>query len=456
MGAMEKIIFGAITLAIAFGFQAYRDMSKSMEKPDLDVNEYWGPGDVKGYKEDKTIRAFKVDYTDEVISRLKSKLNDVEPFTKPLEGTAFEYGFNTKKASEIIDYWKGSYLTKWSERQNYLNKLPQFTTQIQGLKIHYIHVKPNVAADVKVYPLLLLHGWPGTVREFYDIIPLLTKPSNDKIAFEVIAPSLPGYGWSQGASKEGLGCARIAVIMNNLMKRLGIEKFYIQGGDWGSLIGSDIASLFPENVMGYHSNMCAVQSPLAMGKGFVASFYPKFFMDAEFVEWSYPFMPKFFELVQESGYMHIQSTKPDTIGTALHDNPVGLAVYIMEKFSTWTNPDYRKLKDGGLEKYFTMDALLDNVMIYYLTNSITTSVRIYKESFSSREMSYQMDRVPVTVPSGCAHFRYELVHQAEFILKERFVNMVHSSRHADGGHFASMQLPKVMYKDILEFVRKTL
>lgn len=240
------------------------------------------------------------------------------------------------------------------------------------------------------------------------------------------------------------------------MKRVGIEKFYIQGGDWGSMIGSDIASLFPENVMGYHSNMCAVQSPLAMAKGFVASFYPTLFMDAEFVEWMYPFIPRFFGLVQESGYMHIQATKPDTIGAALHDNPVGLAVYIMEKFSTWTNPDYRKLKDGGLEKYFTMDSLLDNVMIYYLTNSITTSVRIYKESFSSREMSYQMDRVPVTVPSGCAQFRYELLNQAEFILKERFVNMVHNSRHNDGGHFASMQLPKIMYQDILEFVRKTI
>ncbi|KAL7031274.1 hypothetical protein ACKWTF_006950 [Chironomus riparius] len=240
------------------------------------------------------------------------------------------------------------------------------------------------------------------------------------------------------------------------MKRIGFKKYYVQGGDWGSLIGTDMAAFFPENVLGFHTNMCMVDSPIANIKTFIASFYPSLFMDAKYVDWVYPFFPKFLTLLQESGYMHIQSTKPDTIGVALTGNPVGLVAYILEKFSTWTNPAYRNLADGGLEKYFTMDALLDNVMIYYLTNSITTSQRIYKEVFSSEFADSSINRVPVIVPSACAHFKYELMHQIEWALPEKFVNLLQSNYFEDGGHFAAMQLPKIMYNDFIDFVRKSL
>lgn len=202
--------------------------------------------------------------------------------------------------------------------------------------------------------------------------------------------------------------------------------------------------------------MCSAIAPMATIKMAVASFYPSWFIEEEkLIKWIYPFSGKFMDLLQESGYMHIQATKPDTIGTALLNNPVGLATYIIEKFSTWTNSDYRKLADGGLEKYFTLDALLDNIMIYYLTDSITTSVRIYKENFYE-DATYNLPRVPVTQPTGCVHFRYELLHIPPFALKEKYPNLIHTALYDDGGHFAAMQLPKVLYEDFLEFFRKTL
>lgn len=202
--------------------------------------------------------------------------------------------------------------------------------------------------------------------------------------------------------------------------------------------------------------MCSVMSPMASIKSFVASFYPSLFIEEkEFISWFYPFAPKFMFMLQESGYMHIQATKPDTIGIALQNNPVGLAAYIIEKFSTWTNPSYRNLKDGGLEKYFTLDALLDNIMIYHLTNSITTSCRIYKEHFIE-DAEYEMGRVQVIPPSGCARFKHEISHQPDFILKDRFTNLIHTSYHQDGGHFAGFQLPKALYDDFMKFVQKTL
>lgn len=202
--------------------------------------------------------------------------------------------------------------------------------------------------------------------------------------------------------------------------------------------------------------MCSVNSPMANIKTFIASFYPSWFIsDEKMRSWIYPFTPKFMHILQESGYMHIQATKPDTIGVALQNNPVGLAAYIIEKFSTWTNPSYRNLPDGGLEKYFTLDSLLDNIMIYYLTDSITTSVRIYKESFIE-DVQYDMQRVQVSQPTGCSRFKFELMQAPDFVLKERFPELIQSTLHDDGGHFAAMQLPRVLYNDFIEFVKKTL
>lgn len=200
--------------------------------------------------------------------------------------------------------------------------------------------------------------------------------------------------------------------------------------------------------------MCGVQGLKAILKSIVASFAPSTFIDAKYVEYYYPAGPKFMYILAESGYMHIQATKPDTIGTALVGNPVGLAAYIIEKFSTWTNPSYRQLADGGLEKYFTLDSLLDNIMVYYLTDSITTSQRIYYEAFSASEFALAIDRIPTRVPAACAKFKYELMHTLDWALRDHFTNLIQSNHFDDGGHFAAMQLPNVLYKDLVEFVKK--
>ncbi|XP_041778621.1 juvenile hormone epoxide hydrolase 2-like [Anopheles merus] len=453
MGFLLRVLFVGISLATAVVFKQYRNLTAPMPVPDLNMKQYWGPGDVKQYKEDPSIKPFKVSYDAAVIEKLRGKLADVPKLTPPLDGVAFEYGFNTNRLQDILKYWRTTYLDKWSEREKFLNKFPHFQTQIQGLNIHYIHVKPKVPAGTKVLPLLLLHGWPGSVREFYDIIPLLTTSSKDKdFVFEVIVPSLPGYGWSQGSAKKGLSPSEVAIVMKNLMSRVGFEQFYIQGGDWGSLIGNYIATYFQSNVLGVHLNMCSIMTPLSYPKMFLAALKPSLFIDEQYTDFYFPLSAKFANIIEETGYMHIQATKPDTIGTVLQGNPVGLAAYILEKFSTWTNPAYRNLPDGGLEKYFSLDALLDNVMIYYLTDSITTSQRIYAEAFAFDELKKEIDRIPTAVPAACAKFRYELFQQIDWVLKDHFTNLVQSNHFEDGGHFAAMQLPEVLYKDFVAFI----
>lgn len=178
-----------------------------------------------------------------------------------------------------------------------------------------MHIKPQPVSGKTIVPLLILHGWPGSVREFYDIFPLLTQPNDaSPYLFEVIAPSLPGFGWSDGAARVGFGPAQVAVVLRNLMLRVGHTRFVVQGGDWGSIVGSHLATLFPQNVIGYHSNMCSFQSALSTAKLWTASLYPSAFVDSRFASWIFPVGEKYKFLIRESGYFHLQATKPDTIG----------------------------------------------------------------------------------------------------------------------------------------------
>ncbi|KAJ3662799.1 hypothetical protein Zmor_007126 [Zophobas morio] len=411
---------------------------------------WWGPRDKS--EEDDSIKSFTIKISDEVIEDLQHRLKKARPFVPPLEAIQQQYGLNTNLLNKIVDFWRTEY--NWKERETFLNKFPQFVVSVQGLRLHYIHVKPANPEGRKVLPLLLLHGWPGSIREFYEIIPLLTTPRPGcNFVFEVIAPSLPGYGFSEAAVRPGLGAVQAAVLFKNLMKRLGFAKYYIQGGDWGAVIIHHMGTLFPEQILGLHSNMCSVNSLKSNIKLFFYSFWPTLLVAQEHVHKIYPRLAKLANLVLESGYMHLQATKPDTVGVALNDSPVGLAAYIIEKFITWTNPAWKELEDGGLTKKYTYTALLDNVMIYWITNSITTSMRLYAETMSAAQRKLQVDRIPVTVPTGAARFTYDLMYSPTALLKEKFQNIVHVSDY-DAGHFAAFEEPKILSDDIFTAVEK--
>lgn len=285
-------------------------------------SQWWGPGKAP-IARDGSIRSFKINIPDSVIEDLNRRLTNTRKLVPPLEDANFKYGFNSDALQKILHYWKNEY--KWKEREAYLNKFPQFKTNIQGLDIHFLHVKP-ADSTIKTLPLLLLHGWPGSVREFYSLIEILNNPQNIKdngIAFEIIAPSLPGYGFSTAASKQGLGTAEMAVIFKNLMERLGHKNWYAQGGDWGSIIATNMALLYPDNVKGIHLNMCGSMTPATMLKMILGSFWPSLLVDAEHEHKMYPLGKVFSFLLEESGYMHLQATKPDTVGTGLNDSPAG-------------------------------------------------------------------------------------------------------------------------------------
>ncbi|XP_074031164.1 juvenile hormone epoxide hydrolase 1 [Leptinotarsa decemlineata] len=447
--ASAAIKFAVIVLIFSvFAFYAGKTFFQVPPVPKME-EKWWGPGSPS---KDTGITPFKINVSDEVLRDLQHRLTDTLPFQEPLEGAKQHYGMNTNLLKTVVEFWRNNY--RWRDQEKFLNKFPQFKVGIQGLNIHYIHVKPEKTKGVKVRPLLLLHGWPGSVREFYEIIPLLTTPQKGRdIVFEVIVPSLPGYGFSDAAVRPGLNAAHMGIIMKNLMQKLGFDKYYVQGGDWGALIVQQMSVLFPEKLLGVHSNMCVVNTALSNLKLFLYSFYPSAIIDEKLQHLVYPMTDKWTYIILETGYLHLQATKPDTIGVALRDSPVGLAAYILEKFTTWTNPAWKDLDDGGLTKKYTLTKLLDNVMIYWVTRSITTSMRLYSESFSKETMSLQIDNIPTKVPYGCARFWYELAFQPEAILREMFQNLVHVSDY-EGGHFAAFEEPAALAQDIFKFTDK--
>jgi len=351
----------------------------------------------------------------------------------------------------VGDYWLNKY--DWKAREKLLNKYPQFKTNIQGIDIHFQHVKSsNNGKYKKTRPLLLLHGWPGSFVEFQKVIAELIDPKNSDINFELVIPSLPGYGFSEAAHKPGLGAIEMAQLFKNLMIRIGHKKFYAHGGDWGSLITSNMATLYHENVMGIHLTMCSSMHSRTTLKMFLGSLAPEYFFSKHEQANLAPLSKTFKFINRESGYMHIQATKPDTVGVGLSNSPLGLAAYILEKFSTWTNRDWISKSDGGLSTW-KMDDLLDNLMVYWVTNSITTSTRLYAETFNIKQMSYGIDNVPTYVPTGCLSSPNELLNLGEWLVSDKYPQLVHFTEADKGGHFAGFEQPEIFLKDIVTFFK---
>ncbi|RZC34646.1 juvenile hormone epoxide hydrolase-like protein [Asbolus verrucosus] len=447
MGVVVKLFIVIITVLISWIGYKVNNIIKPPPLPRLEET-WWGNGDP--WRTDKSIRPFRVNISDKILEDLNYRLDHARPFTPPLEGIQQQYGMNTKLLKEIADFWRNKY--NWKEREKFFNQYPHYLTSIQGLDIHFIHVKPK-SIHHRVLPLLLLHGWPGSVREFYELIPLLTTPQKDRnFVFEVIIPSLPGYGFSQAAVRPGLGAAQMAVVFKNLMKRLGFEKYYIQGGDFGAIILHHLAVLFPEVVLGFHSNMCAIYTPLSYMKTALGIIYPTWFTREDHTERVYPVTKILVDRLRETGYLHIQATKPDTIGVSLNDSPLGLAAYILEKFTTGTNISYQNHEDGGLKNVYDYSDLLDNVMLYWVTGSMPTAMRLYSETFNLNHMSLGITRIPIQVPSGCIRFSNDF-YSSDGILNEIYPNLLHLTDH-EGGHFAAFQLPKVFAADIFTAVGK--
>jgi len=378
------------------------------------------------------IEPFKIQVRDEVLDDLRARL---ERTRLPDEITAsqWDYGSNLAYIRELLEYWRTSY--DWRAHERQLNRFAQFRAEVDGLGIHFIHERGR-GPDPK--PLMLLHGWPGSVYEFTELIPRLTDPAayggDARDSLTVVAPSLPGYGFSDRPRTRAMNIQAMADIFFKLMTEvLGYRRFGAQGGDWGAAITSRLGEVYQDHLYGIHINMVAVGAAEGRRPNELSEAEKVFLGDLE----------RFRQ--QETGYQWIQGTKPQTLAYALNDSPAGLAAWIVEKFRTWSDCA------GHVERRFSRDQLLTNIMIYWITETINSSTRLYYEA---RHHPWRLKPdTRIETPTAVANFPAELMRPPRS-WAERAYNVVRWTVMPSGGHFAAMEEPALLANDIATFFRE--
>ena len=367
-----------------------------------------------------------------MLDDLQQRLQRVRWPDEPPHGAAWEFGTDLSYLQELVAYWQDRF--DWRAQEARLNDFPQYTAPVQGIELHFLHV-PGVRPEP--LPLLLSHGWPGSVWEFHKVIPMLTDPAryggDPADAFTVVAPSLPGYTLSFRPGQQRFGVPAIAAAFVELMRDvLGYARFAAQGGDWGSFISAYLGLTAPQHVVGIHINLLPIRReppPAASSEDPEVVAYR-----AELDHW----------LREETGYSAIQGTKPQTLAYALTDSPVGLAAWIVEKFRTWSDCG------GGLEPCFSKDDLLTNIMLYWATGAIGSSFWPY---YSRQHEGWPLpsDR-RVEVPTAYQAFPKDILHPPRQ-LAERAFNIQRWTVSPSGGHFAALEEPSRLVEDIRAFFR---
>ena len=382
-----------------------------------------------------SIQSFKIAIPQATLDDLRARLANTR-WPDEVEGAGWDYGTNLQYMKELTDYWQHTY--NWRKQEAELNSFAQFKAEVDGVGIHFIHIRgkgPNPT------PLLLIHGWPDSFYRFHKIIPLLTDPEsaggNPEDSFDVIVPSLPGFGFSDRPHfPGGLKSLRSAELLSKLMTEvLGYKRYAVGGGDIGSRVTRLLALAHPEQVLGIHLTDIGfppeiafppdVPNPSPAEGRFLGSVGMWFF--------------------QEGAYAALQTTKPQTISYALSDSPVGLAGWFVEKFHAWSDCD------GEIEKSYTKDELLTNLMIYWATGTISSSARLYHEDGlqSAPQLSVGQS---IEVPAGVALFPKDLTYPPRE-LGERFLRVARWTEMPRGGHFAALEVPELLVGDLRAFFR---
>ena len=377
---------------------------------------------------------FEIDISDVAIEDLQRRLAATR-MPDQITDTTWEYGTDSSYLAELISYWQNDF--DWKKQESELNQFDQFKTEIDGLAMHFIHQRSE---NPDAIPLMMVHGWPGSVSEFSKVVGPLTDPVSHggdiADSYHVIAPSLPGFGFSERPSEPGYSPEKMAHILAGLMQRLGYEQYAIAGGDWGAIINRHLANNYPERLIGLHSNMVLAGPPADAAH---RDDVPEAISSLRTARTAY--------MLNEVGYQRIQGTKPQSLGYGLNDSPAGLAAWIVEKFHGWT--DLPQGADGDLNDRLSMDEILTNISIYWHTQTITSSTRIYYENQRAprlKEMGY------IAVPTGVAIFPADI-----YITPKTWAEASYDIRHwtvmPKGGHFAALEEPELYLEDLQKFFR---
>ncbi len=377
------------------------------------------------------IKPFKLSVSKKTLNEIYKKVKKY-PWADIENLKGWEHGTNYNYLKKISKYWYSKF--SWKKQQDKINSFSNYVTNVNGIKIHFINEK---SSNPKVKPLLLLHGWPGSVVEFFYLIPRLAHPERfggkKEDGFDVIVPSLPGFGFSS-STKSPIGPRKMAKIINKFMtNNLKFKKYFVQGGDWGATISNWLAYDYSKNCKAIHINCLTMRHPRG----------PKTKKEKK---WSIKFAK---DQIMQEGYRTQQSTKPQSLSYAMIDSPVGTAAWILEKFFSWSD-----LKKNNIESVYSKDLLLTNIMIYILYKSFNTSSWIY---FGRREEGgrfFPKNFKKIKIPTAIAVFPKEMSEWPPKSYVNRIFNVVRWTKMPRGGHFAALEEPELLIKDIKSFFKK--
>ncbi|MGW4423172.1 epoxide hydrolase family protein [Streptosporangium sp. NPDC004631] len=373
------------------------------------------------------ISPFRIDIPQSMLDDLHDRLARTL-WPDELPGVGWSYGIPVSYVRRLAEYWRSGY--DWRGHEAALNEYPQFTTEIDGQNIHFLHVR---SPEPDALPLVLTHGWPGSIVEFMKVIGPLTDPrahgGDPADAFHVVAPSIPGFGFSGPTRETGWDLRRVARAWAELMSRLGYERYGAQGGDSGSVVSPELGRVAPDRVVGVHVNG-------ALG---FPTFDPA---EMEGLTETEQARMRIYAEDDRSGYAVIQATRPQTVAFGLHDSPAAQLAWIVEKFKEWTDPAH-DLPEDAVDR----DQMLTDVTVYWLTRTAASSARLYKEGSAQWGMPVERSEVPhgVAVFPGDGGVRR---------VAEREHNVIHWSEFDRGGHFAAMEAPDLLVDDVRAFFRK--
>jgi len=371
---------------------------------------------------DESIKPFTIDVPQADIDDLRERLAKTR-WPDALPDVGWRYGIPLAYLKELAGYWQNSF--DWRKQEALLNTYEQFTTTIDGTNVHFMHVR---SPHDNAIPVLMTHGWPGSIVEFLDVIEPLTNDPDDP--FHLVIPSIPGYGFSGPTNDTGWDHLRVAKAFAELMSRLGYERYGVQGGDWGATISRDLAAIDSDHVIGAHLNMYTTRPPQDA---------------ADLTEDEKERIERARRFQREGwGYGQIQGTRPQTLAYGLTDSPAGQLAWIAEKFKEWT--DSNEVPEDAVDR----DRLLTNISIYWFTKTAGSSARLYYETF--REGNFFGPETP-TAPLGVAVFPREIAPAIRRFADER-EPIVHWSEFDRGGHFAAMEEPDLFVGDVREFFRR--
>jgi pimeloyl-ACP methyl ester carboxylesterase len=384
-----------------------------------------------------TIHPFRIDIPQADLDDLKGRLRRTRWPQEIGDNVHWQAGTNLAYMRELVDYWLNQY--DWRAQETAMNGLPQFRTIIDDVPVHFVHVKGKGAeGGVTPMPIIINHGWPWTFWDMRKIIGPLTDPAayggDPADAFDVIAPSLPGFAFSSPLVTKGMFFNPTADLWVKLMARLGYDRFAAQGGDIGSFVAARLGHKYAEQIIGVHLHLAgAVMPPYPAAEDYAP----------EEREWGAKFA-KF--MADGNGYMQIQRTRPQTIGFAMHDSPVGLASWLIEKRRAWSDCG------GDVESVFTKDDLISTVMLYWMTDTYISSARHYYETKAEVLVPAHDRQPPVEAPTALLQFKGDVWLQPRK-WAERYYNLKRWNIAEKGGHFAPVEAPDVLVEDIRAFFR---